>query len=272
MKSEDRYGIGALTRGLEILELFTSENPSLTLTEIVQISGLIKSTAFRTLSTLESMGYVERDPTTKRFRPGFKVLRLGFSALHNMEIREIARPHLERLAERVQETASLAVLDGMDVVYVDRTRNKAIVGVIVDIGSRLPAHCTALGKVLLADLPDEELHNRVARGTLKRYTSHTITDHHVLLRELPVIRKKGYAGDDEELAVGLRAAAAPIFDMTGNAVAAVNISGPVTTISRERLKGQIVPALMETAMQISLALGFKKRSGSGVGERNPDKP
>lgn len=253
--AKPRYGIEALARGLEILALFTPESPSLSLTEIVAALELNKSTAFRVLSTLEASGYLERDPATRRYRPGLKVLQLGFTALNGLEVGQAARPYLERLAQGVDETASLGVLDGMRVIYLDRIRNRAIVGVVIGIGSHVPAHCTSLGKVLLADLPPDELNCRLADADLTAFTSHTLTDHRALLGELTLVRQRGYATSDEELAVGLRAVAAPIRNASQKAVAAINVSGPVTTISRERLKAEIIPAVVKTAAQISLSLG-----------------
>jgi len=138
---------------------------------------------------------------------------------------------------------------------VDRIRNRAIVGVVIGIGSHVPALCTSLGKVLLADLPPDELDCRLADADLKAITSHTITDHRALLDELTLVRQRGYATGEEELAVGLRAVAAPLRNATQKAVAAINVSGPVTTLSRERLKAEIIPAVVKTAAQISLALG-----------------
>jgi IclR family transcriptional regulator, pca regulon regulatory protein len=253
-KSDSRYSIEALTRGLEILELFTHSRPTLTLTEIVDALGLAKSTAFRVLSTLEASGYVDRNSDTKRYRPGLKVLRLGFTALHNLEIRQVARPHLERLAHMLEETVSLAVLEGMRVTYVDRIRNRAIVGVILGIGSQLPAHCTALGKVLLADLSANELRQRLNNADLSAFTPKTIIDPVILKSCLSAIKTNGYAEDDEELAIGLRAAAAPIRDTSGRAVAAVNVSGSVTTIDHQRLKTEIIPAVVRTAADIGMEL------------------
>jgi len=260
---ESRYSIEALARGLETLELFTAEHPSLTLTEVVQALKLSKSTAFRVLSTLESLGYLERDPATRRYRPSLKVLQLGFTALNSLEVGQVARPFLARLAQEVNETVSLGVLDGMNVIYVDRIRTRAIVGVVLEIGSHVSAHCTSLGKVLLADLPLDELDRRLADADLASFTPRTITDRQALLAEVAQARQRGYAMSDEELAVGLRAAAAPIRDATQKAAAAINVSGSVTTISRERLKTEITPAVVKTAAQISLTLGYSPTKQSG---------
>ena len=253
---KSRYGIESLARGLATLALFSSDAPSLSFTEIVETLKLNKSTAFRVLSTLETAGYLERDAATRRYRPGLKVLQLGFTALSSLEVRQIARPYLERVALETDETASLAVLDGLHIIYVDRVRNRAIVGVVLGVGSRAPAHSTSLGKVLLADLPPEEIARRLAHTDLTAYTPHTIVDHRALLSELALIRKRGYAINDEELAIGLRGVSAPIRDATRRAVAAINVSGPTATISRERLKSEIMPAVVKTAGHISLALGY----------------
>ncbi|MFH1079803.1 MAG: IclR family transcriptional regulator [Pseudomonadota bacterium] len=255
-KRASRYNIEALARGLDILELFSPENPSLSLTEAVSLLNLSKSTVFRLLSTLETMGYLERDPATRRYHPSIKILHLGFTVINGLEVRQVARPHLERLAREVEETVSLCVLDGTDVTYVDRVRNKSIVGVILKIGSRIPAHCTTMGKVLLADLPPVELDLFLSGAELAPCTPRTISEQEPLRSELSEVRKNGYAICDGELAVGLRAAGAPIYNYQQKAVAAINVSGSSATISINRLKKIIVPAVVKTAAQISFALGY----------------
>ncbi len=256
MKQDSRYNIEALSRGLGILELFTFKNPSLTLTEIAALLSLNKSTAFRILATLEAMGYLERDAASRRYRPSLKVLHLGFGAINRLEVRQVARPHLEAVAQELDETVSLSVLYGTDIIYIDRVRNRAIVGVVLDIGSHVPAHCTTMGKVLLANLPTDELKAFIQMADLARYTTRTVTDKDVLLAELEAIRKNGYAVSDGELAIGLRAAGAAILDHNGKAIAAIGISGSMSTISVPRLKKEIVPAAVRTAEHVSLALGY----------------
>ncbi len=255
-KERSRYTIETLARGLNILELFTSRTPSLSLAEITASLSLNKSTAFRILATLESSGYLERDPTTRKYRPSLKVLQLGFLAINRLEVRQVARPYLEKLSQEVNETVSLCVLHGADIVYVDRIRNRAIVGVVLDIGSHVPAHSTTVGKILLSNLPADELQKRLEVSNLERYTPRTIIDRNTLLTQLSVIRENGYAVSDGELAVGLRAAGAPIRDMSREVVAAINVSGSMGTISLQRLRKELVPAVVRTARQISLALGY----------------
>jgi len=250
-----RYSIDALVRGLEILGLFSPESPTISFSEVVERLRLTKSTAFRALATLETMGYVERVPGSRRYRPGLKALELGFTALNSLEVRQVARPYLERLAQETDETASLGVLDELRVIYVDRVRDRAIVGVMLGVGDHVAAHCTALGKVLLAALPPEERARRLAQAELAAFTPDTITDAPALLAELAAVSRAGYAVDDGELAVGLRAVAAPVRNATQQVVAAINVSGPAMTISRARLIDEITPLVVGSAGQISRALG-----------------
>lgn len=249
------YTIESLQRGLQVLSLFTRETPSLSLTEIKEAADLNKTTAFRIISTLEAAGYLVRNPKTKRYRPSLKVLQLGFTAVSSLEFRDIARPYLQQLSQDVDETVSLSVLDGLDVVYVDRIRRKQIVGVILGIGSRIPAQCGSMGKVMLAHLPPEELTQRL-NNSLAPCTPHTIIDKAAFAKELGQVREQGYALNDEELEIGLRAVAAPIWDHTNQVVAAINVTGSVRTISQQRMVEDLAPKLKDTAVQISSSLGY----------------
>ncbi len=252
---KSRYNIEALARGLEILSLFSYETPALSLSQVVDLLQINKSTAYRVLSTLQSMGYLEQSSSTRLYRPGLKVLQLGFTAINTLELRQVTRPFLEKLSQQIGETVSLAVLDGFRTIYVDRIRNQAIVGVVLGVGSSLPAHCTALGKVLLAGLPDDELRTLLASQDLSVYTPKTIATKETLLAELQTIREQGYALDDEELASGLRAIAAPVRNLSKQTVASVNVTGTTLNITQERLFEEILPALLSTTNQISNALG-----------------
>ncbi len=251
---ESGYQVEALARGLAILELFTRDTRSLSLSDIVASLGMNKSTAFRFLSTLERMGYLEKEPSTRRYRPSLKVLQLGFRAL-DLEVRQVARPYLEQLAQEVGETVSMGIMNGIDVIYIDRVRNRAIVGIVLDIGSHLPAHCTTIGKVLLSELTHDALDVFFEKTRLEKLGPQTITTREAFLAELAVVRGQGYAICDEEVAAGLRAAGAPIRDYTGKPIAAVNVSGSVSTITQERLLTELVPSVMRAARKISSALG-----------------
>jgi IclR family pca regulon transcriptional regulator len=256
--SASPYEIEALVRGLDVLKLFTQEHPRWSLSEIVDALGMTKSTAFRVLATLESSGYLERDGESRLYRPGVNVLELGFVALNGLEVRQIAHPYLERLAQELNETASLAVREGTDIVYVDRVRNRAIVGILLGIGSRAPGHCTGLGKALLADLDPAQLDEMLRKVKLERLTPRTIVDTSRLAADLKRARQRGFATNDEEFVVGLRTVAAPIRDRSGTAVAAIGMSGPVVTISRKRMLEELGPAVRGAAAEISRELGFRE--------------
>ena len=239
-----RYSIETLERGLSVLSLFSNDTSELTLTEISRAADINMTTSLRIASTLEGAGYLRRDPETKRYRPSLKVLQLGFSALRSMDIRQSARPYLELLSKETGETVSLAVLDGLEIVYVDRIRNRQIVGVVLGMGSRLPAHCTSMGKAMLAYLPEDRLKTRLNGADLQACTGNTISETDSLEADLAKVRRRGYAVNNQELAVGLRAVAAPIWGEHGQVVAAINISGSTETISRSRLKQDLVPCFL----------------------------
>lgn len=228
----------------------------MTLTEIVEATGINKTTVFRIVATLEKAGYLMRDSDTRRYRPGIKVLQLGFTAISSLDIRQVARPYLVQLSQQVGETVSLSVLDGMEIVYIDRVRNQQIVGVVLGMGSRLPAHCASMGKAMLAHLPPEELRRRLDQAGLKPRTPKSLVDWAALEDELERVRQQGYAINDEELEIGLRAVAAPIWDSSSQVVAAANITGSAAMLSLERLESELALAVRHTADQISRALGY----------------
>jgi PcaR/PcaU/PobR family beta-ketoadipate pathway transcriptional regulator len=249
---------------LSILSLFSYDKPALTLTEIVEATGINKTTVFRIAATLENAGYLVRDTDTRRYRPGIKVLQLGFTAISSLDIRQVARPYLEQLSQEVGETVSLSILDGMEIVYIDRVRNQQIVGVVLGMGSRLPAHCASMGKAMLAFLPPEEL-RRLGQAELKPRTPKSLVDWAALEDELARVRQQGYAINDEELEIGLRAVAAPIWDSTNQVVAATNITGTAAMISLERMKNELSQAVRNTANQISQALGYSAERRIKIG-------
>ncbi len=249
-----RYGIESLARGLEVLGFFSPRRPSLTLAEIVKMSGLSKSTAFRILKTLEAVGYLEMEPSEGTYRPGLKVLTLGFAALSGFNLREIARPHLHALAQETDLTTSLSVLDRMDVIYIDRVRNRSIVNLWLGPGARVPANCTSMGKVLLAGLPAVELKERLKGGSLEACTPRSVVEPKRLMAEIERVRRQGYAINDGELALGLRAVAAPIRDPAGSTLAAINVAGTQEVIDELRLREDLPHRIVSTAREISAYL------------------
>jgi PcaR/PcaU/PobR family beta-ketoadipate pathway transcriptional regulator len=254
--AESKYTIDALLRGLSILSLFAHGASALSLAEITAATGMNKTTAFRIATTLEQAGFLRRDPDSKRFYPGVMVLQLGYAAISSLDIRQVARPFLDQLSRQVGETVSMSILDGMEIVFIDRVINRQIVGMVLGFGSRLPAHCASMGKAMLAYLPEERLQRLLEEVGLHPCTPNSLIARTAFEAELEAVRQRGYAINDEELEIGLRAVAAPVWDGANRVVAAANITGSTATISRERLTGELAPAVKATAAQISHALGY----------------
>ena len=252
---DSRYYIEALGRGLQILEAFSEQSPSLSLTEIASTVGLDKSTVFRSVYTLENLGYLERDPETKRYRPGLKVLRLGFGVLNSLEMTQIARPYLKALSAKCGETTNMTIRDGKEIVYVVRNKTQQVVSINLQLGSRLPVYCASMGKAQLMDLSRDELRDLLGEGPYPVMGPNTITTLDALVAELDKVRQQGYAINDEEMALGLRSVAAPVREASGQVAAAINISVPSARVSRQEMEMVLAPMVMETAHQISLALG-----------------
>ena len=252
---ETRYFVQSVERALRILRGF-ADDPSgrNTLTQLAEATGLSKPTVRRFLLTLRDLGYLEAFDRQYRLTP--KVLEIGFAFLAGLDFPRRAQPLLERLSERAGESTNMTILDGTEIVYVARVAVKRIISTNILLGSRLPAYCTSLGKVLLANLSNEEIIRRYDGVTLKAYTPSTITGLDELLTHLREVRREGYAINNEELELGLRSVAAPIHDVGGKVIASVNLSSSVSRVSLAKLRDEFLPLLLETAREISKALGF----------------
>ncbi|RMF01598.1 MAG: IclR family transcriptional regulator [Chloroflexi bacterium] len=250
------YHVESLARGLAALSLFSEERPTLSLTDVSQLLDLNKTTTLRILSTLESLGYVTRDPQTKLYRPALAVFKLGFVVLGNLEVRRVAAPYLTQLAETVQETVNLVVLDNTEVIYIDRVQSKHMVNSYRPIGSRLPAYCTSTGKAILAFLPTNQLDQILNATRWTRYTENTIVTPLALKEDLQRVRERGFAVSNGELIPELRAVAAPIYHSNGQVIASVNISVPTHRSAIEMLMNELGPTVVNVARQISETLGY----------------
>jgi IclR family pca regulon transcriptional regulator len=214
--------VQSLARGLGIIRVFSSERPALTLTDVAEATGLSRATARRFLLTLEQLGYVRINDRLFSLTP--RVLELGYSYLSSLGLPEIMTPHLETLARDVQESASGAVLDGGDIVYIARVAGRKIMRVQINIGTRFPASATSMGRVLLAALPTATAREILEASSREALTPLTKTNVDEILATLDVIRENGYASVDQELEVGLRSYAVPVTDARGSVVAAINVS------------------------------------------------
>ena len=253
-------GSQSLERGLAILSTFRSAQPLLGVSDLAREVGLSRSTAHRYVATLAQLGYLQQDVETKKYRLGPRVLDLGFSAINSMELRHIGSPHLEELSAATGHTVNMAVLDGSDIVYIERCRGRGPreIDLNLHVGSRLPAYCTSMGKVLLAFLPTQELTALLDGVELTRRGPNTITAKRRLLKELDSVRERGLAVNNEELAYGLRSIAAPVWSQTGDVVAAINIAVHRSLVSMDELLEGLAPALVDTAHEISARIGFNE--------------
>jgi len=203
--------------------------------------------------TLESLGYATHAGPV--YRLGTRVLRLGFSFLSSFSLATLAVPILEELTATFHESCSLSALEGDEIVYVARSATKRVMSVGLSIGSRLPAYCTSMGRVLLAALSEPELGQYLKRTTLKAHTPKTIVNKTALRAEIERVRQQGYAINDEELEMGLRALAVPIVTRTGRTIAAMNTGVHVSRVSRKELLARFLPALQRSAAMLGQSLG-----------------
>ncbi|MBB4685383.1 IclR family transcriptional regulator domain-containing protein [Amycolatopsis jiangsuensis] len=252
------HHVQSLERGLAVIKAFGAEAPHLTLSEVARSTGLTRAAARRFLLTLVDLGYVRTDG--KYFSLTARVLELGYAFLAGLSLAELAQPHLERLSAKVRESSSVSVLEIPDIVYVARVAVSRIMTVSINVGTRFPAYATSMGHVLLADMTPFELDMFLGVTDFERLTAHTLTDRDSLKSELAAVARQGWAMVDQELEEGLRSVAAPIYDRSGRAVAAVNISTHASRTSAETARTELVPSLLATAAAISDDL---KLSASG---------
>lgn len=239
--------VQSLERGLAIIRVFSAERPALTVTEIAEATGLTRAAARRFLLTLVELGYVATDGRYYELTP--RVLELGYAFLSGLSFPEVALPRVERLVAEVGEASEAAILDGHEIVYVVRVPGPALMTIAVNVGARMPAYATALGRVLLAGLPDDRVAELLDEVEPKALLPRTIVDRGELRAEIRKVREQGYALVDQELEEGLVAIAAPVHDRTGRVVAALNLSTHVGRKSAEELRA-IVPALQRAAAEI----------------------
>ncbi|MCW3007404.1 MAG: IclR family transcriptional regulator [Solirubrobacterales bacterium] len=247
-----REFIQSLERGLGVIRAFGPHAPEQTVSELATTTGLTRATVRRFLITLVELGYVASDGRSFRLTP--RVLELGYSFLSGLGFPDIALPHLERLVAEVGESSEACVLDGADIVYVARVPSTSVITLTVNVGTRMPAHATSMGRVLLAELEPEVLDRYLAETTLKAFLPRTVTEPAALREQLAKVRQAGYAIVDQELEEGLVAIAAPVHDRSGRAVGAINLSTHVMRRSADSVRDGLVEPLLRTARLIEADL------------------
>jgi len=261
------YQVQVLDRAMAILDTLAAHDEDLSLYEIAERLSLHKSTIHRLLMVLERQRLVERRPPSNKYGLGLKLFELGNKACARLGIAERARPHLERVAAAARETAHLCILDDGEVLYLAKVEASRTVRVPSSVGQRNPAHCTAVGKALLAHLAERELDRLIQHRRLEAHTANTITTPTLLKRELRTIRERGYAVDDEEIEEGLRCIGAPVRDHTGRVVASMSIAGPAFRVTRAKT-ATLARLVIEAADALSAELGYSSpRRNAKRGER-----
>jgi DNA-binding IclR family transcriptional regulator len=255
-KEKSEYIIQAVSHALDLLEQFHGEDDELGVTELSKRLKLHKNNVFRLLATLESRGYVEQNKATENYRLGLKSLELGQTFIKQMGLLRQAQPVLEKMVEECNETSYISIFKEGFIVYLEIEETTMTVRVVPRIGIRLPAYCTAAGKVHLAFLREEELDKLYGKSKLLSFTPHTISTLNDLKKELEKIRECGYAIDNEEYDIGVRCVAAPIRDYTRRVVGAVSLSGPSMRFTDERIAKELVPIVLREGEDLSTRLGY----------------
>jgi IclR family pca regulon transcriptional regulator len=243
----------SLARGLAVIRGFSREKRFMTIAQLSQKTGIPRAAVRRCLYTLERLGYVtSEDGRNFALRP--KLLGLGHAYLSSTPLVVTAQPFLDRVSEAVNESCSLAILDGVDILYVARSVSSRIISVALNVGSRLPAHCTSIGLVLLAHLPPADLKDHLARVDLKRYTERTITSRAALLDALEEVRDQGFAVADNMMEIGVRSIAVPVRDAAGTVVAGINVIIQSSRGSVRDMKTLYLPHLQAAARDLGAQL------------------
>jgi IclR family KDG regulon transcriptional repressor len=249
------YRVQVLDRAIAILDVLAEAREGLSLGDVATAIGVHKSTAHRIIMNLEGQRMVDRDPATGRYRLGLRLFELGSVAIGKFDIRERARQYLETILRETQESVHLCVLDGGEVLYLDKIEPSRTVRLSSRVGLRNPVHCTAVGKAMMAWLPDSEIENIVQRHGLRRFTTKTITTLAELRAELVQVRECGYAVDDEEHEDDVRCVAAVVRDHAGRPAAAMSIAAPSFRIPRAKIP-VFAQTICKAAQELSREWGF----------------
>ncbi len=243
----------SLARGLAVIQAFSQQKRELTISQLSNKTGFSRAAVRRCLYTLTRLGFAGSDDSRHFFlRP--RVLALGHSYISSMPLASAAQPVLEQVSHLLHESCSIATLDGLDIIYVGRANVTRIMSVHLGVGSRLPAFCTSMGRVLLADLPPEELESYLARVEFTRYTQRTVTTLDKLRQVLTLVRRNGYSIVDQELELGLRSMAVPIQNPSGKVVAALNVGTHAQRVSIQDMQTKFLPHLQAAAQELCMLL------------------
>ncbi|MBS7544138.1 IclR family transcriptional regulator domain-containing protein [Ancylobacter oerskovii] len=233
--------VGGFAKGLQVIEAFDAASPQMTITRLSEATGLDRATTRRCLLTLVELGYARHDG--KHFELTPKILRLGHAYLAATPLPRLIQPHLDALSEEVRQSASASVLEGTEILYIARAAQKRVMSINLTPGSRLPAWCASMGRVLLASLPEAEAHALLQRSQLQPFTPFTLTTEEAVMAECRRVREQGYAVVDQELELGLCSIAVPLADISGRVVAALNIGASAAQVAAAEMPGLYLPTM-----------------------------
>jgi len=263
--AKSRTRLSSVANSLRLIKAFSEDEYEIGISDLAKRLGLAKSTVHRLASTLLEEGILEQNSGDGKYHLGLALFELGAMVRRKMDFTMEARPFLRTLMEKTGETVHLAILDRDSILYIITHESKQALRMGSKVGTRAPVHSTAVGKALLAFLPEDELERIIARG-LPASTPRTIVDARALRRELATVRTRSYAVDDEESEIGLRSIAAPIRIYSGNVVAAISIAGPVHRMARKALLGW-VRELVDAAEAVSQRLGWQPSRAEALSKR-----
>ncbi len=252
MADKKYYRIASLEKGIRILELL-AEHGELSVSEAARLMDTNRAGSHRFISTLKDLGYVEKNSSNK-YQPTLKVMSLATKVANRFEIRRVAKPYMHRLSMMSKETINLGLFKNREIVHIDKIDSLEVLRMDSALGDKAPAYCTGLGKAILAFLPEHELTHYLDNTELVSLAPNTITGREEFLAELERIRKNGYAVDDEELNIGLRCIAAPIFDHNAYPAYAISISGPAMRVTHRTLE-EAKDTLLTASAELSKIMG-----------------
>ncbi len=242
----------SLARGLAVVKAFSDQRRAMTIAQISHKTGIPRAAVRRCLYTLKQLGYADAEANNFYLKP--KILTLGYSYLSSTPLTVSAQPCLNQLSRTLNESCSLAVLEDDEVLYISRSQTSRVLSVALNAGSRLPAYCTSLGRVLLAGLSEPALDQYFSKVKLVAYTDRTVVGEARLREIIAETRQRGYAIVEEELEIGLRSIAVPVRGASGATMAALNIGAQATRVSRSQLEQTVLPALLNSAAELSVLL------------------
>ncbi|WP_042347241.1 IclR family transcriptional regulator [Bacillus massiliigorillae] len=250
--------IQSIERAADILELFLAFDQELSVKEISDKLGLSKSTVHGIIKTLEHRGYLQQNKDDLKYRLGLKLFELGNRVSHQFDLGQIARPIMKELVDELKETVHLVVFERGEVIYIEKLDGPRALRIYSHVGKRAPIHCTGVGKAILAFQEEEEMERLLLNSNLESFTEYTMTDKEELKKHLRLIRERGYSIDDEEIELGLKCVAAPIFDHHGDVMGAISCAAPKVRMDDARLT-EVIKGIQQAAATISKSMGYNAK-------------